>query len=169
MFDIYKATEDNLSRYTIGKLGSNMLFVIGTIPSTSTSTTSDQSTTCVSNISSKHGYDGFVLVNLYPVRKLNFQEPFDVEEKQNNINEIQEVLRNYPKCNTIWAAWGDNIDRNEEYRLMLKEIYSSIKAEAFNWVCFGGITSNGNPKSPIGNSYSNSFEKFDIKRYCYIS
>jgi hypothetical protein len=68
MFDIYEKNDDNSSRFLLGKSGKKKLFVIGLNPSTATDIKPDATITRVNKVAIQNGFDGFLMLNLYPLR-----------------------------------------------------------------------------------------------------
>ena len=58
-------------RYLLAKKGKNNLLVVGLNPSTADAENSDPTMRNIDRIAGNNGYDGWLLVNLYPRRKSN--------------------------------------------------------------------------------------------------
>jgi hypothetical protein len=85
--------------------------VVGLNPSTATRDKSDPTAAKVERVARAHGYDGFVLVNLCPVRATDSRTlPATVDSKllAANLRAIAEVVRAVGGV-TLWAAWGGPI------------------------------------------------------------
>ncbi len=72
--DIYKNSYDNINRYTLGQSGNNTIICMGINPSTATNKKLDNTMKAVKRLSIKHGFDGWVMINLYPQRATNPSE-----------------------------------------------------------------------------------------------
>ena len=70
-------------RYLLAKKGKNNLLVVGLNPSTADEANLDPTSKNIDRIARKNGYDGWLLVNLYPVRKSN---PADLPLKKKPIS-----------------------------------------------------------------------------------
>lgn len=68
---IYKKTTDNSSRFVLGEPGSNSLVCVGVNPSTATPEKLDNTLRTVKKLSAVHGFDGWIMLNLYPQRATN--------------------------------------------------------------------------------------------------
>ena len=68
MYDIYHSDQNDQWRYTLGRSGARPLLVIGLNPSTATQEKLDPTVTRVEKVAQQCGFDGFVMLNLYPVR-----------------------------------------------------------------------------------------------------
>ena len=78
MYDIYSNANDDQWRFTLGRCGSRPLLTIGLNPSTATQERADPTVARVERIAEEKGFggrfDGFVMLNLYPVRATDFRE-----------------------------------------------------------------------------------------------
>ncbi len=86
---------DDLWRYTLGCSGSRPLLAIGLNPSTATQERADPTVARVQRVAELHGFDGFVMLNLYPVRATNYRTlPAKVNAVafQRNLQLIEEVV-----------------------------------------------------------------------------
>ncbi len=167
-FDIYEDLGISGHRYFIGNSGANEIIVLGSFPSTATAFESDQTTTCAKRIAEHNFFDGFILVNIYPVRLSYFDGNLDRHTGESNIEQIKRVLADHPMCKKIWACWGNKINEIDGLRDYLRELYRQIGGNDFEWLHFGGITKSGNPRTAIGNGYSNEFSRLDIENYLRI-
>ena len=68
MYDIYHSDQNDQWRYTLGRSGARPLLVIGLNPSTATQEKLDPTVTRVEKVAQQCEFDGFVMLNLYPVR-----------------------------------------------------------------------------------------------------
>ena len=72
MYDIYSNDRNDTLRFTLGKSGSRKLLTVGLNPSTATQETSDTTVAKVEGVAKRTGFDGFVMLNLYPIRSTDF-------------------------------------------------------------------------------------------------
>ena len=96
---IYVAQEDIETRYVLGEAGVKPLICIGVNPSTAMPNKLDRTLTRVKDIAINNGYDGWIMLNVYPLRKTNPDELPQTSYKdicKRNIDEIQKVLDSYP-------------------------------------------------------------------------
>ena len=96
MYDIYQSTADDACRFALGRSGRRTLVVVGLNPSTATREKSDPTAAKVERVARAHGCDGFVLVNLCPVRVTDSRTlPATVDGKllAANLRAIAEVVR----------------------------------------------------------------------------
>ncbi len=167
MFDIYEEDTKKKSRFVLGKEGSRKMFVVGLNPSTANRNKSDKTIARVINISECEGFDGFVMVNLYPLRCTKPSElpkSFDGRLAKKNIETV--FLHASREANPVfWAAWGINI-KSRNYLIDLFERFVKLASRInVRWKHFGGLTSEGHPRHPLYVKRDCGFNDFDIQQY----
>jgi hypothetical protein len=132
----------------------------------------------IEQIAQQNGYDGWLLVNLYPVRKSKPVELSLEAEREvcwYNLHLIEQILdRDQFKINDAWLCWGDSIDSfNHSY---LKQaagyLYQKLVKFDLDHYCIGR-TRKANPCHPsqqainchLGGIEELQFIKFDYKNY----
>jgi hypothetical protein len=106
MYDIYQSTADDACRFALGRSGRRRLVVVGLNPSTATREKSDPTAAKVERVARAHGYDGFVLVNLCPVRATDCRtlpEMVEPELLKANLDAIGNVAASVQDL-ILWAA-----------------------------------------------------------------
>lgn len=102
---------DDKERYVIGQPGYYNMLIFGVNPSTATpgDNNIDPTIRKVRNLLSETHYNGWIMVNLYPVRstvpKALPHEP-DKKLLENNIKVLKAIQEAYT-IGAAWAAWGD--------------------------------------------------------------
>jgi hypothetical protein len=167
MYEIYRSTADDACRFALGRSGRRPLVVVGLNPSTATREKSDPTAAKVERVAHAHGYDGFVLVNLCPVRATDCRtlpEMVDPRLLTANLRAITEVARAVDGV-TLWAAWGAPILTRPF--LLGAAIAIAEHAERFGpaWQHFGPLTVGGHPRHPSRLSYAWAFAPFDVADY----
>lgn len=124
---IDERSKDLKARFVLGELGDNNLVVVGVNPSIATIEELDPTAKRINKYSEIHGYNGWIIINLYPqidpnVDKLN-KEKNDELIKLNLIF-IEEIISRDDI--TLVAAWGEAI----EWRKYLKDCFRDIDALA---------------------------------------
>jgi hypothetical protein len=163
---VFSHNEDDTVRYTLGEIGKRNLLCIGINPSTATPKNLDTTLKRVKEISRLNGYDGWLMLNIYPQRD---RYPENIHKKEENeiieCNQkaVQEVLSKYP-FNTVWAAWGEEIERRP-YLLNCLIGLTECFDDKFRWINYGTLTKYGHPRHPSRMSYSEKFSTFDINEY----
>ncbi|WP_339629671.1 DUF1643 domain-containing protein [uncultured Maribacter sp.] len=163
---VYAPNEDNTARYTLGKVGNRNLICVGINPSTATPEKLDTTLRKVSNIAEQKGYDGWLMLNVYPQRDTYPENLGTVSDayliKENN-KAIKEVLSNYDFAD-IWAAWGTTI----EHRAYLKDCLIELSKNfnfSYRWLHYDELTKYGHPRHPLYVSYDKEFSEFNITSY----
>lgn len=165
-------------RYLLAKKGKYNLLVVGLNPSTADAEKLDPTTRNIDAIAGNNGYDGWVLVNLYPLRR---SKPADLELIENteifwyNLHLIKYLLdRDQFRIKDAWLAWGDEIDTAK--RPYLKQaagyLYKSLLLHDLNYYSIGR-TRRANPRHPspqsinchVGQLEEIQLLKFDFKHY----
>jgi hypothetical protein len=166
-YDIYQEANNDLWRFALGRRGRRKLLTIGLNPSTATNEKSDTTVAKVEGVARQNGFDGFVMLNLYPVRSKNFQNlPVKVETGAfaENLKCIEELVASEPKP-VIWVAWGENILARDFFVAAAREIFARLQKYGSLWRHFGSLTASDHPRHPSRLSYEWKFSTFDTKRY----
>lgn len=167
MYDIYSNDHEDSWRFTLGRSGLRKVIVIGLNPSTATQERSDTTVAKVDGAATQHGFDGFVMTNLYPVRSTNFNNlPHDVNNAAylENINHIEAIVSAEPSP-VIWAAWGESVSARSYFVAAIAELHARLQRHAPSWQNFGPLTNSGHPRHPSRLRYAWSFSQFDMKQY----
>ncbi|MDD4928308.1 MAG: DUF1643 domain-containing protein [Gallionella sp.] len=167
MYDIYSNAQDDLWRFTLGKSGCRNLIVIGLNPSTATKEKSDTTIAKVEAAAKQAGFDGFVMLNLYPVRSTDFNalpRETNAEAFAANLAKIEAVVAAESEP-VVWAAWGENILAREFFVAASKELFASLGKYGTSWQQFGSLTQSGHPRHPSRLHYAWEFSTFDTIDY----
>jgi hypothetical protein len=163
---IYEKTEDNSSRFVLGERGDNNLVCIGVNPSTATPQLLDNTLKTVKKLSKQHGFDGWIMMNLYPQRATN---PNDMHAEINqdlhleNLRHFQEVFTF--GHTTVWAAWGALVEKRDYLSGCMKDITALAERYSVNWHSIGAITKAGHPHHPLYLNHSLPMEPFSMQDY----
>ena len=167
VYDIYSNNEQNTNRYTLGKSGTKKLYVIGLNPSIATSEKSDTTISKVKKVAELNGYDGFVMLNLYPVRSTDYRALADKVDKtafDDNLAVIESLVNADRKVN-IWAAWGEGITSRAYFAEACKALIECLENYDVRWQQFGKLTMTGHPRHPSRLHYDWMFEPFNVIEY----
>lgn len=162
---MYLASADNKARFALGCFGKRNLVVFGVNPSTATDVDYDRTIRRVEAYSRAHGFDGWLMFNLYPQRAT---DPDDLDAECNlalrseNTTAIAKILRNLDDF-TLCAAWGGLIERRNYLYSCLAEIADVVGTDA--WHCIGESTKNGHPRHPLYVRKAASLNNFLIEEY----
>lgn len=165
---IYEKNADNSARFVLGERGENPLVCIGVNPSTAKPGKLDPTLRQVRNRAKRMGYDGWIMLNLYPQRATN---PNDLHDKCDtalrilNENHILGILRKY-KSFTVWAAWGTLITKRQYLAHCLTDIAERrISQFSCNWITIGKRSKAGHPHHPLYLSKDAEVKPFDVEAY----
>jgi serine/threonine protein phosphatase 1 len=159
-------SEDNSLRYVLGTKGNNPLVVLGLNPSTADDKKSDPTVTKVMGFAERAKNDGFMMINLYPLRATdpgNLPKEFNSEHHKANLEAIDTALTDYPEIDVLVAFGGNGIIRSY-LKDCLKDIIAIIGKRKVNWYKIGSLTQSGHPKHPSRAKYED-LTPFDIEEY----
>lgn len=167
MYDIYSNARADAWRYTLGKSGRRRLFAIGLNPSTATREKSDTTVAKVEGVARRNGYDGFVMLNLYPVRATDFNElarRADARAFSENVERMEGAILADARP-VVWAAWGQSILARSFFVEAIVELLSRLDSPRVSWRHFGKLTAAGHPRHPSRLNYAWTFSPLDVERY----
>jgi hypothetical protein len=166
IIDIYKKSEDNSLRYVLGAKGKNPLVVLGLNPSTADDKKSDLTVTKIMGFAKKAENDGFIIINLYPLRATdsrNLPKEMNSEHHRTNLEIIDATLNDYPEIDVLVAFGGGGICR-QYLKDCLKDIVATIGKRKVNWYKIGSLTQSGHPRHPSRAKYE-ALTPFDPDGY----
>lgn len=164
---IYERTEDNSARFVLGETGSRPLICIGVNPSTATPEKLDPTLAMVKRTANRFGFDGWIMLNLYPQRATN---PDDLHKMPDSILMTQnfgwicKILKRY-SSSKVWAAWGGLIEKRPYLKTIAETIRDVHYGESGVWVCRGPVSKSGHPHHPLYVKSSVPFGLFDFAGY----
>lgn len=168
--NIYRNSNDNTNRYTLGKSGNNPIICIGINPSTATNLKLDNTLKAVQRLSVKHGFDGWVMINLYPQRATNpnnmhieIDENIH-EENMNCIYNLASKLAGKHSHLTVWAAWGGNIQTRKYLKQCLIDISERLNNFKCQWITIEDKEYK-NPHHPLYLPQNSIVQDFNVKDY----
>jgi len=167
MYDIYSSSKNDKWRYTLGKSGTRHLITIGLNPSTAVKEKSDTTVAKVEKVALNNGFDGFIMLNLYPVRATKYQsleQTPDREAFQTNLRAIDEIVSKEEKP-FIWAAWGESVLSRSFFVESIQELFKRLNHFNPSWNQFGSLTASGHPRHPSRLNYSWQFSLLDLQKY----
>ena len=165
MYDIYRNDRKDEWRYTLGKAGKNPLLAIGLNPSTATQEKADTTVAKVEQVAINNGYDGFIMLNLYPVRATDYRNlPSAVNPTafEKNLDAIEETVSAQSKP-VIWAAWGTSVEYHPYFIDARDQLFSRLSKYKAKWLHFGDLTADGHPRHPSRLSYDWKFSSYTAK------
>jgi hypothetical protein len=167
LFDLYASDCDGRWRFVLGQSGACPLYVIGLNPSTATQERADTTIAKVVRVARQHGYEGFVMLNLYPVRATDCRtlpvKP-DPQAYCENLDQIERII-GAAKAPVIWAAWGSGIRIHDYFLSAVHTLAVRLQPFAPTWIHFGSLTKAGHPRHPSRLAYAWRFASFDCASY----
>lgn len=142
---------DDEVRYALVQEGKRTLFVIGLNPSTASAETPDPTMQSVLRIAEYNGYDGFIMINLYPQRATqpyNLPKEFDKALHENNLQIIRELLDGRNEVN-VWLAYGANANRRDYLIPCFEDIVKVFAPYNPKWYYINTLTKEGFPPHPL--------------------
>ena len=158
---------DEKMRYVLGKPGNINMLVFGVNPSRARPGVLDPTMKRVVKTVENGCCDGWIMVNLYPLRS---KKPADLPDKpnkaaaENNITAIS-AIKDCFQLYSIWAAWGTAIE--EKYYLYdeLNKIVDIYENVDISWYVKGKTTANGHPRHPLYVAADAPMEYFPVNDY----
>lgn len=163
---IYRHNANDSARFVLGEIGFNNLICIGINPSTATPENLDRTLTKVRRLAQENGFDGWLMLNVYPQRATNpnhIHNQIDINIHQENLTEIGNLINDLPTAH-LWAAWGTLIRKRHYLINCLQEIVEAIGPEK-RWLNLHSLTNNGHPRHPLYIPRNSEFNEFDINEY----
>lgn len=158
---------DEKERYLLGQPGKYNLLVFGVNPSTASpgECNLDPTIRKVRKVAEKEGFDGWIMVNLYPLREKDPKKLPDKADEilvDNNLKVISAIEKNYI-IGKVWAAWGNIIDTQFYLGDNLYDIHKAITD--VEWYYRGKLTKKGNPRHPLYLKLEEEFNWFAVGDY----
>lgn len=153
-------------RYILRKEGKKILVVIGVNPSKATDNISDPTTTKIIGFAKYNGFDGFLMLNLYPQRCTN---PNDLDKEMNtelHNENLRHIASEVSKIESpsVLLAFGNTIESRQYLKKCLSEIISLFALKNPQWLQIGTLTKRGNPRHPSRAGYC-TFSSIDTYKY----
>ncbi len=165
--EVKMVAEGDSVRYALIIDGKNMLFVFGVNPSTATDIDPDPTMNKVIGFVNKNGFDGFAMMNLYPLRSTDpkaLPKIGDYDLHRKNLQNIKKIVGN--KQNPIvLLAFGNTINVAPYLKDYLKDIIDLLQPLKPKWKQIGEPTKMGNPRHPSRAAYSMGIHDFDVIEY----
>ncbi len=151
-------------RYALIKEGENPVIVIGFNPSTADEKSPDRTMQSVIRIASHNNYDGFVMLNVYPMRSTSPDLLPGIPDEtlhQKNIEILNHILEKYPSADVL-VAWGNLVYKRKYMQEFAAEIYDILRKTDRNILCID-ILKSGMPKHPLYASSKSKLKEFVLE------
>lgn len=159
----------NEFRFSLTKEGNRKLVVFGVNPSTANEQIADLTITKVMGFTERNGFDGFIMLNLYPQRctnPANLDKEISEELHRQNLEEIRLSVCGMEKP-VVLLGFGDTITLRPYLKRCLKEITDLLAPNNPQWKNAGTLTKNGNPRHLSRVGYT-SLSDFNMQKYLSI-
>lgn len=163
---IYSESDNQEYRFLLGKKGKKMLICCGVNPSKARPDELDPTMKRVEFLAKNNGYDGYVMINLYPLRETNLENLPKIRNQEiSDINRkiIKDLFESFAGEIHIWAAWGTAVEKRAYLKECLKELISLAEMYDCKWYKMGDLTKDGYPRHPLYLSNDCKIEPFKIK------
>lgn len=163
---LYLHTPDNAARFVLGTQGEHPLVCFGVNPSTAEPNRLDPTVNYVSRLAGAHGYDSFIMLNVYPQRATNpndLHQVCDAALQQENERQIARLI-DFQNM-TLWAAWGGLITKRPYLLPLVARMVSLPELAHCHWVSRGKRTKDGHPHHPLYVKKDEPFTPFDVSIY----
>lgn len=155
-----------LTRYSLGQKGKNPLICFGVNPSTAKPHDLDPTVASVARFARDHGYDGWLMFNLYPQRATNpdkMHKHFQLQIHKENVEVIAELTNGMSA--DVWCAWGTLIEKRPYLSRCLSDIYEAISDNNCTYFKRGRISKAGHPHHPLYLKKTAPAEPFPMEDY----
>ena len=155
-------------RYVLGVRGDRPLICIGINPSTADPSRLDPTLQSVERIARSNGFDGFMMMNVYPQRAT---VPTDLDRECNpllhreNLEAFRHVLSLCGGTPTVWAGWGTLIEKRPYLYHCLRDMIAVGGEYGVRWVTAGKRSKAGHPHHPLYLRGDSPLEDFDLEAY----
>lgn len=159
---IYSTNQNNTARFTLGETGTKIIGCIGVNPSTAEPEKLDRTIQSVKRIATTNGFDGWLMLNLYPQRAT---DPADLHKRANgalyerNQVEIREAVTKY-NIDTLWFAYGDLVLCRSYLSRSLIDVKQNLDSMNISYVKTGQLTLKNNPRHPLYQKTASKFTRF---------
>ena len=163
----YERSDDNSARFVLGQPGNMTLACFGVNPSTATPDKLDNTLRAVKRFAKTHGYDGWMMFNVYPQRATNPDDlPAEFDNLLHALNRAH-IYRTLMSLGgvTVWAAWGTLIEKRPYLVDCLREIVADSKKRPLQWITIGDRSQAGHPHHPLYLANDAKVAVFDIDEY----
>ncbi|NNJ56631.1 MAG: DUF1643 domain-containing protein, partial [Bacteroidia bacterium] len=126
----------------------------------------DNTLKSVKRIATYNGFDGWLMLNVYPQRATN---PNDLDAEINNelrLANTKHICTAIQELNieTIWVAYGDLIDSRNYLPFCMADIFKELGSD-LNWKIIGVPTKKGHPRHPLYKPTKSKLVDFNMEHY----
>lgn len=142
---------NNKTRYALIQEGQKTIFVIGLNPSTANESSPDPTMQFTMRIAEYNGYDGFIMLNLYPLRATkpkDLPKDCDIELHKQNLYEIENLLKSRENVD-VWLAFGNGICKRKYLSSCFEDILKLLEKYDAHLFYINNLTKAGYPPHPL--------------------
>jgi len=139
---------------------------VGVNPSTAAPFDLDLTVTKVKEFARRNGFDGWVMLNLYPQRSTNpgcLHVAPQRDLAAENLKRIVDFVDG--RKLTIVAAWGNLVASRPYLKPILAEMVAIPGIGSCRWVSLGPVLQTGHPRHPSRAAYTYALQAFDVATY----
>lgn len=165
---------DKRSRFGLlsGDSGTNLLLTIGLNPSRADHIQADPTWTRIQKVAQGNGYEGVLLLNIYPQRATQIQhihQKVKPTSHRLNMQFWEEVGERVPQAD-VWCAWGATLHHRPYLKGCLRELLGILSKNDYRYWSWGELLSTKHPRHPLSRGkyafrYSDAFVAFDPGLY----
>lgn len=163
---IYTPSPDNSGRTLLGTKCAQPLVCVGVNPSTAAPGDLDPTVATVARVAEDSGFDGFMMLNVYPQRATNpsdLHAAADPELHAWNLRSIAAFADG--RTLNVWAAWGTLIRKRKYLPQCLTDIIALPELANVQWLTRGPRSKAGHPHHPLYVRADAPLATFDVSAY----
>ncbi|WP_082538186.1 DUF1643 domain-containing protein [Angustibacter sp. Root456] len=163
---IYTPSPDNSGRTLLGTECAQPLVCVGINPSTAAPGDLDPTVATVARVAEDSGFDGFMMLNVYPQRATNpsdLHAAADPELHAWNLRSIATFADG--RTLNVWAAWGTLIRKRKYLPQCLTDIVALPELANVQWLTRGPRSRAGHPHHPLYVRADARLNTFDVVAY----
>lgn len=155
---------DHKKRFAIGIKGSRNLLCIGLNPNTADESRLDGTSRNFMRIAKDNGFDGWLLVNLYPARNpkaANLNEVADDSLFKENMERIEAIASSKElNIDNVLLAWGNDVERHPYLKASIFHVHGRLKKYRLKYHSFR-VNRSGHPSHPSPMTLNTRFKADD--------
>jgi len=163
---IYSPNSGNSARALLGTHGVQPLVCVGINPSTAAPGDLDRTVATVRRVAVKHGFDSFMMLNVYPQRATDPRDmhvTMDAQLHAWNMESIAQFVGG--RSLSVWAAWGTLIGKRRYLPQALRDISAMPELVNASWLSRGPRSKAGHPHHPLYVRADAELDSFDLRAY----
>lgn len=159
----HETTTDSY-RYVLGEWGHRNLVFVGVNPSTATDKMHDPTIRKAIKFAANNGYDGWVMINLYPQRATdpnNLHVVADTNARYQNMMEILQLFESLDRF-AVCCCWGNLVEKRKYLMDCVVGLANVVSNPTYS---LGEVTKSGHPRHPLYLGYETNLIPFDLEGY----